>query len=132
MVLLLLNITEKYKLLNLRTIKYMKYIKKYEKIDWEPIEIGDYVQVNDDTLNSFNFIYNITDPIFKIKSKDSSKNKYYLETNINWKEYDDLDPEKADYQFGKNYVRRNQITKLTPEQVEEYYMRKNAEKYNIT
>lgn len=67
MVLLLLNITEKYKLLNLRTIKYMKYIKKYEKIDWEPIEIGDYVQVNDDTMDSFKFIYNITDPIFKVK-----------------------------------------------------------------
>ena len=83
----------------------MKYIKYFENTNG--IKVGDYVKV-----------YFVKNDIFKVKKVKKSENKYYLD------------------QFGTDdYFRRYQIEKVlsqpTPEEVEEYYIRKNVKKYNL-
>ena len=87
----------------------MKYIKTLE--NRQNISVGDYVKI-------FSWVENFKkDDIFKVTRAVVSKNKYYLD------------------QFGDDYFRRYQIERVlsqpTPDEVEEYRIRKNAKNYNL-
>jgi len=93
----------------------MKYIKHFERFDEYPLEIGDYVKVDQDILRWIKAgIYGkINSKIFEIIEIDDTDDTYLLDIIMDW-------------------CRRDQLEKVTDiDEINEYKIKKDVEKFNI-
>jgi len=94
----------------------MKYIKTYEKVS--PYKIGDYVELDNDsyTITTIGIITNIKSDVFY--NGDSRVNKLVYKIHF--------DNNEEFFVEGRSIIR-----KLTPEEIEDFLMKKDVKKYNI-